>query len=101
MPSSKRRFSILGILSLVGAMTLSGCATKSFVLEEIAPVEARVAELESTTEEHAERIDAVDRRAQDGISTANRPTPRLTMPARKPPLQTGRPSPPKKAPIRQ
>jgi outer membrane protein OmpA-like peptidoglycan-associated protein len=71
MPSSKRRFSILGILSLVGAMTLSGCATKSFVLEEIAPVEARVAELESTTEEHAERIDAVDRRAQDGISTAN------------------------------
>ena len=71
MPSSNRRFSILGVLILVGGMTLSGCATKNFVLEEIAPVEARVAELESTTEEHAERIDAVDRRAQDGISTAN------------------------------
>ena len=71
MPSSNRRFSILGVLILVGGVTLSGCATKNFVLEEIAPIEARVAELESTTEEHAERIDAVDRRAQDGISTAN------------------------------
>ena len=71
MPSSNRRFSILGVLILVGGVALSGCATKDFVLAEIAPVEARVADLESTTEEHAERIDAVDRRAQDGISTAN------------------------------
>lgn len=71
MRSSNRRLSILGILILVGAVTLSGCATKNFVLEELAPIETRVAELESTDQEHAERIDGVDRRAQDGIGQAN------------------------------
>lgn len=71
MSSSNRRFPILGVLILIGAVTLTGCATKSFVLEEIAPLQARVSELESTDSEHAERIDAVDRRAQEGISGAN------------------------------
>ena len=71
MHSSNRRFPILGVFILIGAVSLSGCATKNFVLEEIAPVEARVAELESTDTEHAERIDAVDQRAQEGITQAN------------------------------
>ena len=70
MPIPKRRFSVMAVLILVGAVTLSGCATKGFVEEQLAPVEARVAELESTTEEHAERIDAVDQRAQQGITDA-------------------------------
>ena len=56
---------------LVGVMTLSGCATKNYVREQIAPVTARVADLESTTDENAERIDAVDTRAQEGIAGAN------------------------------
>ena len=56
---------------LAGILTLSGCATKGFVQQELAPIEARVSELESTSEEHAERIDAVDSRAQEGISLAN------------------------------
>ena len=56
---------------LVGLVTLSGCASRGYVDQAIAPVEARVAELESTTEEHAERIDAVDNRAQQGIAGAN------------------------------
>jgi OOP family OmpA-OmpF porin len=56
---------------LVGIVTLSGCATRGFVQQELAPIEARVSELESTSEEHAERIDAVDSRAQEGISLAN------------------------------
>jgi outer membrane protein OmpA-like peptidoglycan-associated protein len=70
MPIPKRRFSLMAVLILVGAVTLSGCATKSFVEEQIAPIEARVSELESTTDEHAERIDAVDQRAQQGITDA-------------------------------
>ncbi len=70
MPIPKRRFSLMAVLILVGAVTLSGCATKGFVEEQIAPIEARVSELESTTEEHAERIDAVDQRAQQGITDA-------------------------------
>ena len=56
---------------LVGVVTLSGCATRGYVDQQIAPVEARVDELESTTDEHAERIDAVDNRAQQGIAGAN------------------------------
>ena len=71
MRSANRRFPILGVFILIGAVSLSGCATKNFVLEEIAPIEARVAELESTDTEHAERIDAVDQRAQEGITQAN------------------------------
>ena len=71
MRSSNRRFSILGVLMLAGVVTLSGCATRGYVDQQIAPVQSRVAELESTTEEHAERIDAVDNRAQQGIAGAN------------------------------
>ena len=56
---------------LVGVVTLSGCATQGFVRQELEPIEARVSELESTSEEHAERIDAVDSRAQQGINEAN------------------------------
>ena len=56
---------------LAGVVTLSGCASKGYVNRQIAPVQARVAELESTTEEHSERIDAVDNRAQQGIAGAN------------------------------
>ena len=70
MPIPKRRFSLMAVLILVGAVTLSGCATKGFVEEQIAPLESRVSELESTTEEHSERIDAVDQRAQQGITDA-------------------------------
>ena len=71
MRSSNRRLSILGIFMLAGVVTLSGCATRGYVDQQIAPVQARVAELESTTEEHSERIDAVDNRAQQGIAGAN------------------------------
>jgi OOP family OmpA-OmpF porin len=71
MRSSNRRFSVFGVFMLAGVVTLSGCATRGYVDQQIAPVQARVAELESTTEEHAERIDAVDNRAQQGIAGAN------------------------------
>lgn len=52
-------------------MTLSGCASRGFVRREVAPVSDRVGTLESTAEEHSERIDAVDNRAQQGIASAN------------------------------
>ncbi len=71
MCSSNRQFSFLAIFALVGVVTLSGCASRGYVRDQIAPVEGRVTELESTTEEQAERIDAVDNRAQQGIAGAN------------------------------
>jgi len=55
---------------LVGLVTLSGCATKGFVRDQVAPIDTRVGSLESATEENAERIDAVDQRAQEGIQDA-------------------------------
>ena len=43
---------------------MSGCASKGFVGQQTAPVQARVGELESRASEHSERIDAVDSRAK-------------------------------------
>jgi OOP family OmpA-OmpF porin len=71
MFSSDRRLSLLGVVLLVGAVALSGCATKGFVRETVSPVETRVADLEASTDELGEQIDAVDQRAQQGIQQAN------------------------------
>ncbi|RDE06283.1 hypothetical protein [Sphingomonas aracearum] len=40
-----------GVLLLVGAVALSGCATKSYVREQIAPVSQRVDTLETRLQE--------------------------------------------------
>jgi len=56
---------------MVGVVALSGCATKGYVRETVSPVEARVTDLEGTTDELGEQIDAVDERAQQGIQQAS------------------------------
>jgi OOP family OmpA-OmpF porin len=71
MQRSSRRFPFLGMFMLIGVVTLSGCASRGYVRGQVAPVADRVASLESTAEEHSERIDAVDNRAQQGIAQAN------------------------------
>jgi outer membrane protein OmpA-like peptidoglycan-associated protein len=65
-----RRFSVFGVLVLVGMMFLSGCATRRFVRNEVATLEPRITEVGNATRENAERIDAVDRRATEGITAA-------------------------------
>jgi outer membrane protein OmpA-like peptidoglycan-associated protein len=67
---SLRRFSVFGVLVLVGMMFLSGCATRRFVRNEVAALEPRITEVGNATRENAERIDAVDRRATEGITAA-------------------------------
>lgn len=64
-------------LIAVSALATTGCATKKFVRQTVSPIETKVNEqgtqigrLETTDREHAERIDAVDRRAQQGITAA-------------------------------
>jgi len=69
MYRSSLRFSTLGLI-LMGLLTLSGCATRKFVRNEVATVEPKIAEVNTKIAETGERVDAVDRRAQQGIAAA-------------------------------
>jgi len=75
MRSSKRIFSMAGVLILLGMVTLSGCATKKYVQAEVATasgkLDTRVNETNTKVTEAGERIDAVDRRATTGIQAAD------------------------------
>jgi outer membrane protein OmpA-like peptidoglycan-associated protein len=70
MHSSDRQFKTLGVFVLAGMLFLSGCATRKWVRNEIAPIGPRITAVENSGKENAERIDAVDRRAQQGITAA-------------------------------
>jgi outer membrane protein OmpA-like peptidoglycan-associated protein len=56
-------------------VALSGCATRKFVRNEVGTavgkLEPRITDLDNKTKENGERIDAVDRRAQQGIQAAD------------------------------
>jgi outer membrane protein OmpA-like peptidoglycan-associated protein len=68
---SKTRLTSFGIFMLAGMLFLSGCATKTFVRNEVATLEPKITEVATATSENRERIDAVDQRAQQGITAAN------------------------------
>lgn len=70
MFSSNRRFSVFGLHVLLGMMALSGCATRKYVRQEVGALETRITEAANAARELGERIDAVDRRAQQGITAA-------------------------------
>jgi outer membrane protein OmpA-like peptidoglycan-associated protein len=70
MGNTKRLFSTTGPLALIALIALSGCATKRYVREQVATVDPKIAEVTNANRENAERIDAVDRRAQQGITAA-------------------------------
>src|SRR5262245_54277320 len=71
MYSSVRRFRNLGVVAIAGVLLLSGCATRRFVRNEVGVVNDRVTTVETAGRENGERIDAVDRRSQEGIQGAN------------------------------
>jgi len=70
MVSPIRRFSVAGLVILAGIMVLSGCATRKYVRLQTQALEPAIKEVSNATKENAERIDAVDRRAQQGITAA-------------------------------
>ena len=70
MHSVSRRLMVFGTFALTGMMVVSGCATKKWVKAEIAPLDKKITDVSAATKENAERIDAVDRRAQQGITAA-------------------------------
>jgi OOP family OmpA-OmpF porin len=65
-----RQFSVLCVVMLAGTIVLSGCATKKYVREQIQTLQPGIQEAQNAAKENAERIDAVDRRAQQGITAA-------------------------------
>ena len=70
MVSASNRFSVLGIAVLVGIVTLSGCATHKYVRTEIGKITPQIEQANAAIKENGERIDAVDRRATQGIQGA-------------------------------
>jgi OmpA-OmpF porin, OOP family len=75
MRSLTRQFSLFGVFILAGLMTLSGCATKKYVRQQVgaesAQLDAKITDTNGKVTEAGERIDAVDRRAQQGIQAAD------------------------------
>jgi len=69
MPPSVSKFAPV-IVILVGAMSLGGCATKSYVQEQIAPVSQRVDALET-------RLQQTDETAKAALADAQNHTQRL------------------------
>lgn len=70
MDSLNRRFSVVGAVALAGVMVLSGCASRKYVRLQTQSLEPAIQEASNGVKENAERIDAVDRRAQQGITAA-------------------------------
>ena len=70
MVSPIRRFSVVGLVVLAGIMVLSGCASRKYVRLQTQALEPAIKEATNAAKENAERIDAVDRRAQQGITAA-------------------------------
>lgn len=70
MITANRRFLFLSIVTLAGFVVLSGCATRKYVRDQVGTLQPSVQEAQNSIRENAERIDAVDRRAQQGITAA-------------------------------
>jgi OOP family OmpA-OmpF porin len=70
MVSSNRRFAGMGVFILAGVLVLSGCASRKYVRLQTQALEPAIQEASNAAKENAERIDAVDRRAQQGITAA-------------------------------
>lgn len=70
MVSSNRRFSMMVVVLLAGIVVLSGCSTRKYVRLQTQALEPAIQEASNAAKENAERIDAVDKRAQQGITAA-------------------------------
>src|SRR6267378_5977480 len=70
MVSPVRRFSAVGLVILAGIIVLSGCASRKYVRLQTHALEPAIQEASNAAKEASERIDAVDRRAQQGVTAA-------------------------------
>jgi outer membrane protein OmpA-like peptidoglycan-associated protein len=70
MVRTSNRFSFVGIAVVIGLVTLSGCATHKYVKQQIGTITPQIEQANTQIKENGERIDAVDRRATQGIQGA-------------------------------
>jgi outer membrane protein OmpA-like peptidoglycan-associated protein len=74
MHTVSRQFTILGVSVLSGMLIVSGCASKKYAREQAGAVDTKlttkVNEVDGRVKVNAEKIDAVDARARQGISDA-------------------------------
>jgi OmpA-OmpF porin, OOP family len=70
MVSSTRKSTVVGVVVLAGILMLSGCASRKYVRQQTQALEPAIQEAANGVKENAERIDAVDRRAQQGVTAA-------------------------------
>src|SRR6266581_672928 len=70
MRNPNRGFSVLGLIVLAGIMVLPGCASRKYVRQQVGTLQPPIQEAQNAIKENAERTDAVDRRAQQGITAA-------------------------------
>ena len=67
--SGMKKGLLAGIFTLLVAFSVTGCATKKYVKQQIDPVSGRVDELTEVTKRNENAIKDVDSRAQSGIQT--------------------------------
>ena len=74
MHTTIRQFTILGVSALSVMLVISGCASKKYAREQAGAVDTKlstkITEVDNRVRENAERIDATDKRAQQGIADA-------------------------------
>ena len=70
MLSLSRQLSNVGFIVLAGLVLLSGCASRKYVRLQTGTLEPAIQEVSNAVKENSERIDTVDRRAQQGITAA-------------------------------
>jgi outer membrane protein OmpA-like peptidoglycan-associated protein len=74
MLSFKSQIKVAAISVLTLSVFVTGCAKKSFVVktvdDKVAPIDKKVTDLGTAVKDNGERIDAVDKRATDGITAA-------------------------------
>jgi OmpA-OmpF porin, OOP family len=69
MFSLNTRFFKISLVSL-GILVVSGCATKKYVRSQTEALQPAIQEATDAAKENAERLDSVDKRAQQGITAA-------------------------------
>ena len=69
MFSRNRRILGIGVIAL-GIIAASGCASRKYVRSQTQALQPAIQEAGNAARENAERIDAVDKRAQQGITAA-------------------------------
>jgi outer membrane protein OmpA-like peptidoglycan-associated protein len=68
----QRQIQLFSVGVLLILMTVPGCATRKYVAREIGNIEPQIAQVQDNQAQQAERIDAVDRRAREGLNLAGR-----------------------------